>query len=291
MDLDEFLGKQDSWWIEGFAERLRSSSTNPHQRFADHFENKEYFFDRFEDYSQDNFHTYFMLVRFLRLGGTLSEEELVTQHSQSLSTSIAGSKRAMKRLIDDCVILKWQGKDLVVMLDEVGEHFKDFHTSRVKTPLEPEDRTILEIRERIEEVSQQEELDEAEIGDLDSELFGLSHEPSNEQEVVFLFARCFRFFGITKVVKVRLPFPDAVVFVKQGDDTKGSKKYIEFELSSGNFYQHGHLAQMEEKGIKNEDLWIVCWKDDWQECPLDIKVIEMGNMIEDLGEFLQMEMS
>ena len=98
---------------------------------------------------------------------------------------------------------------------------------------------------------------------------GLQHAPLNEQGVVFLFGMICSEVGF-KVEAVRNNYPDCEAkrrIDKNCDEWE--KVMIEFEYYSSNFREHGHDP-------KKCDL-IVCWRHDWQECPLE--VIELESLI------------
>ena len=99
---------------------------------------------------------------------------------------------------------------------------------------------------------------------------GLQHAPINEQGVVFLFGVVALELGIV-VESVRTGFPDCEAKRKIGKE-KWERVRIEFEFQSHNFVEHGHdPAQC--------DL-IVCWLDNWPECPIEI--LELKSAIETL---------
>jgi len=103
---------------------------------------------------------------------------------------------------------------------------------------------------------------------------GLQHAPMNEQGVVFLFGMVARELGFV-VESVRAGFPDCVAKrcvrrVKTKDIWEQVR--IEFEYESRSFRDHGHNP--------NECDLIVCWEDNWQECP--IEVLELRSVIETL---------
>ena len=85
---------------------------------------------------------------------------------------------------------------------------------------------------------------------------------TNENAVIFLFGRIFRF----------LNFDDITIGHEKNDDVKldawaWNEKdmrdtLIEFESRSKNFLIHGHDTH-------KCDL-IVCWEDNWKDCPTDI---------------------
>ena len=102
---------------------------------------------------------------------------------------------------------------------------------------------------------------------------GLRHAPLNEQGVVYVFALAARDLGFT-VEAIGTSFPDCEA--KRQMDRKGERWQrvrIEFEYFSSDFRRHGHP----QEGC---DL-IVCWKNDWPECPLE--VIELSEEIKKLG--------
>jgi hypothetical protein len=105
------------------------------------------------------------------------------------------------------------------------------------------------------------------------EFKGLRHAPLNEQGVVYVFALVARDLGFT-VEAIGTAFPDCEA--KRQMDRKGERWQrvrVEFEYLSSDFRRHGHS----EEGC---DL-IVCWKDDWKECPLE--VIDLSEEIRKLG--------
>ena len=79
--------------------------------------------------------------------------------------------------------------------------------------------------------------------------FGLLNVPSNEQEVVFLFAQLYQKLGIGSITKVQTKYPDV-----QAMDKKGNVLKIELELLASNFLDHDHDPTKCE--------WVVCWEDD-----------------------------
>jgi len=98
---------------------------------------------------------------------------------------------------------------------------------------------------------------------------GLIYGPLNENGVIFLFSKIHDRLGIN-IEAVQPGFPDA----------KGRRKsrkgwedvWIEFEFKSSQFKAHNHDP--------NECDVIVCWEDDWKDCP--IEVIELKTKIEEL---------
>jgi len=98
---------------------------------------------------------------------------------------------------------------------------------------------------------------------------GLIYGPLNENGVIFLFSKIHDKLGIN-IEAIQASFPDA----------KGRRKtkkgwedvWIEFELRSSHFKAHNHDP-------KECDI-IVCWENDWKDCPLT--VIELKSEIQRL---------
>jgi hypothetical protein len=104
---------------------------------------------------------------------------------------------------------------------------------------------------------------------------GLTYAPTNEQGVVFLFARMSHELGFSAET-VRQGYPDAVVIDYRADPdrNRGFRKNIEFEFKSSGF----------TRGKKPHDPAkchiIVCWEHDWKKCPKTIEVIELRSKIQ-----------
>lgn len=93
--------------------------------------------------------------------------------------------------------------------------------------------------------------------------------PLNENGVIFLFSKVHDKLGIN-VEAIQPTFPDAKGREKVG---KGWKDvWIEFEYKSSAFREHGHDP--------NQCDIIVCWEDDWKDCP--IRVVELKSVIQNL---------
>jgi len=101
---------------------------------------------------------------------------------------------------------------------------------------------------------------------------GLVYGPLNENGVIFLFSR----------IQDKLPEPISIEAIQPAfPDAKGRLKtekgwvdiWIEFEYKSSHFKQHKHPS--------NECDVIVCWENDWKECPLE--VIELKSVLRQLG--------
>ncbi len=94
----------------------------------------------------------------------------------------------------------------------------------------------------------------------------LHYAPINEFGVVYLFASIAPKLKI-RVEEIRAAFPDCIAYQKAGNKEKRLR--IEFEFKSRNFKTHKHNP--------DECDWIVCWEDNWSECPEHIEVFELKN--------------
>lgn len=101
---------------------------------------------------------------------------------------------------------------------------------------------------------------------------GLRHAPINEQGVVYLFALAAEDLGY-KVAAIGTRFPDCEAIRQIGKTDKWERIRVEFEYKSSDFKVHDHL-------VEGCDL-IVCWIDDWKDCPLE--VLELSKVIKKLG--------
>lgn len=84
--------------------------------------------------------------------------------------------------------------------------------------------------------------------------------PQNEMGVVFLFGVMARELGFV-VLKIRPGFPDCIA-LRRLESGKWQWVRIEFEFESKSFVWHGHDS--------NECDLIVCWENNWPECPLEV---------------------
>ena len=98
---------------------------------------------------------------------------------------------------------------------------------------------------------------------------GMETEPVNEMGVVFLFALVAKDLGF-HVESIASDFPDC--YAKRVIDSKGRRESVkvEFEFESRN-YNHPPTCD-----------YIVCWEDNWDECPANIEVIELKKEIRKL---------
>jgi hypothetical protein len=91
--------------------------------------------------------------------------------------------------------------------------------------------------------------------------------PINENGVIFLFGAVARELGFA-ASSIQGGFPDCEA-LRQVEKDRWQKVRIEIEYESRNFCVHRHNP-------KNCDL-IVCWKHNWEECPLE--VIELKKVV------------
>lgn len=106
------------------------------------------------------------------------------------------------------------------------------------------------------------------VGDLIN-FRGLVYSPINENGVIFIFGKVIEDLNMY-IEEIKPGFPDCIGRRFTG---KGWEKvYIEFEFKSSHFKDHGH--NVEECNI------IVCWENDWPECPIEI--IELKDIIKTL---------
>ncbi len=98
---------------------------------------------------------------------------------------------------------------------------------------------------------------------------GLRHAPINEQGVVYLFGMVSRELGFY-VEAIQQGFPDCEgKYLHDPSKNLWAKARIEFEFKASNFREHGHDP--------NQCDFIVCWINDWRECPMT--VIELSREI------------
>jgi hypothetical protein len=94
------------------------------------------------------------------------------------------------------------------------------------------------------------------------DFLGLRHAPLNEQGVVYLFGMLSKNLGFI-IEAIRTDFPDCEgkrqIPGKQG---RWERVAIEFEYRSSQFKEHGHNP--------DECDVIICWEDDWEECPIGV---------------------
>lgn len=101
---------------------------------------------------------------------------------------------------------------------------------------------------------------------------GLRHEPVNEQGVVFLFGMVARELGYL-VEAIQGGFPDCEA-KRQVSRGQWQTVQIEFEYASRNFSEHGHDPAKCDV--------IICWIHNWPECPEDLEVLALSEVIKKL---------
>jgi Homing endonuclease associated repeat len=95
----------------------------------------------------------------------------------------------------------------------------------------------------------------------------ISHAPTNESGVVFLFGVLAGELGF-RIQRIQTEFPDCEA-MRQIEPGKWQRVRIEFEYESRNFVLHMHPASQCDV--------IVCWRNNWKDCPLE--VIELKAVI------------
>jgi hypothetical protein len=89
----------------------------------------------------------------------------------------------------------------------------------------------------------------------------LNYAPLNEMGVILLFGYYMQDLGFSHVEEIRAGFPDAIA-MQRLDPKKFKRVRIEFEYRASAFKAHGHA-------IAGCDV-IVCWENDWPDCPIDV---------------------
>lgn len=101
---------------------------------------------------------------------------------------------------------------------------------------------------------------------------GLRHEPVNEIGVVFLFGMVAKQLGYL-VEAIQGGFPDCEAKRKIAHG-KWQPVKIEFEYESKNFLEHGHDPEKCDV--------IICWKDNWSDCPETLEIVALSDLIRKL---------
>ena len=102
---------------------------------------------------------------------------------------------------------------------------------------------------------------------------GIMYAPLNEEGVVLLFSKVMNDLGI--IYESSPPAGTGFDMVGREQTDKGyMRRHIEFEYKSSNFKAHGHDPAIVD--------YIVCWEHDWVDCPEDLQVIELRQIIRDL---------
>ena len=101
----------------------------------------------------------------------------------------------------------------------------------------------------------------------------LVYEPANEQGVVVLFAMMSKHLQYNIEGVWQDSFPDCEAMrVESGGSLRRVR--IEFEYKSKEFVAHGHNP--------NECDVLVCWKDNWKDCPQNIEVLELSKKVQQI---------
>lgn len=95
--------------------------------------------------------------------------------------------------------------------------------------------------------------------------------PTNEQGVLILFGAVARKLGFV-VLRAQSDYPDCEA-LREMEIDKWQLVRIEFEYESRNFLLHKHRPE--------KCHLIVCWKHNWEECP--VEVIELSSAIKNIG--------
>lgn len=106
--------------------------------------------------------------------------------------------------------------------------------------------------------------------------FGMVYEPTEELEVIYLFAKLSDKlkFRVLKIQSKHFPDCEAQMKTNKG---KWEDKTIEFEIHSSDFKNHLEAIR---NGTRCD--FIVCWEDDWKNPPKeieDIEIIELRNVV------------
>ena len=101
---------------------------------------------------------------------------------------------------------------------------------------------------------------------------GMIYAPINEQGVVFLFGKIMEDLNMY-VEGIKQSFPDCIAlrYIGRG---RWERIRIEFEFESKNFKNHNHDP-------KECDM-IVCWDDNWDECPIEVLFDVLSDSIVEL---------
>jgi predicted Mrr-cat superfamily restriction endonuclease len=103
---------------------------------------------------------------------------------------------------------------------------------------------------------------------------GLSRAPESEQELIVLFSKMNRYLKMKIDMVQQRWFPDALIKVKKGKTWRSLP--CEFELYSSGFKRH--LSQV----ARDEEYYIICWKDDWRPKTQHLTVIELRSELQQI---------
>lgn len=98
---------------------------------------------------------------------------------------------------------------------------------------------------------------------------GLVYAPVNENGVIFLFSKITKDLNLY-IETIRTGFPDCIAkrYIGHG---QWEEVRIEFEFAASNFVSHKHNPA-------DCDM-IVCWENDWSNCPKHIEILELKSII------------
>jgi hypothetical protein len=100
-------------------------------------------------------------------------------------------------------------------------------------------------------------------------LRAMAHAPTNEDGVLFLFGVLAAGLGF-RVERIQKAFPDCEA-KREVAPGKWELVFVEFELYSRNFKEHGHDPTKCHA--------IVCWKHNWPDVPEGLEVIELSKVV------------
>ena len=100
----------------------------------------------------------------------------------------------------------------------------------------------------------------------------LNYAPLNEKGILLLFGHYMQKLGFSHVEEIRTEFPD-VIAVRSVGNGKYQRVRIDFEFKSSSFLEKDHNI--------NECDIIVCWNNDWNDCP--IEVMELSKVLFEKG--------
>lgn len=96
-------------------------------------------------------------------------------------------------------------------------------------------------------------------------VLGMDNEPRNEAGVIILFTLRMKQLHFSGIVRTQGRFPDCVA------RRRGENVNLEFEYKSKTFKAHGHLKKLGQRKCT-----VVCWGDNWQNPPKNIKIISLS---------------
>jgi hypothetical protein len=107
-----------------------------------------------------------------------------------------------------------------------------------------------------------------------TQLPGLAHEPVNEMGVILLFGMVCHQLGFV-VECVQGAFPDCLAKIEV-EPERWQHLRIEFEYESRAFRDHGHDDRQCDM--------VVCWRHNWKNCPENLQILELSEVVRALGQ-------